>query len=256
MSDATDTTECGVLILEPAWTRQWPGNRARGDGLGGFFRFGITPKLEIRWGTDGAMFHTDEERSTSGIGETYVGTKYRLREQSSRFPSVALRYTLKIPTASPAKELGTGFHDHEIGVLFSKDYKPVHLDFSIFQTLSGNEPGEGMEHTTRLALSGTRDLTRRLGAYLEAYGQLPLEKDDPPFAGSILGLSYRLNRRFAVFSAVDFAVTDNLPRKRFLFTLSYAITNLYSLLKPGRTALAKQEPSSPVGPEMGHNPVQ
>ena len=256
VSDATDTASCGVLVVESSWERQWPGDAARDDSLGALFRFGIRPNLELRWASDGAMFAEDGQGSASGIGDTYVGVKYRIREQSPHFPSLALRYTLKIPTASPEKGLGSGFADHEIGVLLSRDFRPLHLDFTALQDFSGTEPGNGFEHTTWLALSATRNLGRRASVYGESYGVLPLENDNVAGAGAIAGLSYRLNSRLVVFSAVDFALTDNLPRKRLLVSLSYAVGNLYSFFKPSAAQLARKSTIPAVSPESGHNSVQ
>ena len=255
VSDATDTANCGVLVMETNWTRQWPGAGGRDDAVGALFRLGLRPNLELRWATDGALFSKQPASTISGLGETYLGGKYRILEQSAHFPSLALRYTLKIPTASTAKGFSTGYSDHEIGVLLSKDFRPIHLDLSALQLFCGRGPGQDLGHTTRLAFSGTRALTQNWGGFIEAYGELPLEKADPAFAGSIAGLSYRLSSKLVLFSAVDLALTDHLPREQFMVSISYAITNFYSLITHREISVARRV-TEPSGAESGRNSVQ
>jgi hypothetical protein len=47
VTNATDTTQCGVVEMEYGLERQWPGAGANHDDLTGGLRFGLTPKLDF-----------------------------------------------------------------------------------------------------------------------------------------------------------------------------------------------------------------
>ena len=49
VTNATDTTQCGVVEFEYGLERQWPGGGANRDDLSGGLRLGLTHSLDFHW---------------------------------------------------------------------------------------------------------------------------------------------------------------------------------------------------------------
>src|SRR5258708_35909493 len=78
-----------------------------------------------------------------GIGDTYAGIHYLLTKQSQKGWDTAARATVKIPTASGSRGVGTGKVDYNLLLLASKDLTPaLHMDINAGYTALGR-PGAG-----------------------------------------------------------------------------------------------------------------
>lgn len=152
VSNATDTTQCGVIEVEYGLERQWPGNGANRDDLSGGLRMGLAPNLDFHW-SSGAFLHVmDGDGDRTGFGDTWLGLKYRFLEQTKHRPSWGLFYQAKVPSAGVANGLGSGRVDHALSVLVSKDIRPVHLDFNVTPLLAGRPTASGFDHDVGFAL--------------------------------------------------------------------------------------------------------
>src|SRR5438270_1497459 len=152
-SNGTDTTQCGVMEFEYGWQRQWPAAAVHQDNVGGGLRLGITPRLDLHWSSDALLSIADAGGTYRGFGDSWVGFKYRSREQSRRAPALGLMYMAKIPSADSSQGLGSGEVDHALSFLISKDVRRVHVDFNVIELLAGSSASSATDHSTQFALS-------------------------------------------------------------------------------------------------------
>jgi hypothetical protein len=101
-------------------------------------RFAVSRRILVEFDTDSPLSVVDPTRvRTSGAGDTQLGMQAVLQPESKTRPGVALAYYIKLPTASPAKGLGTGGVDHSFIGLVSKTVGKTTIDFNTIYLLAG-----------------------------------------------------------------------------------------------------------------------
>src|SRR6266700_1765493 len=119
-------------VLETEWGVD---AAASHQDINGLLKFGVSKNFELRFTNN--PFTTDA--GTHGVGDTALGFKYRVTQDSGHEPSIALMYTAKLPTAGDV--LGSGEADHAITLLVSKDLGKHHFDFNLVANLLGGRQG-------------------------------------------------------------------------------------------------------------------
>lgn len=234
VTSATETTQCGVAELEYGLERQWPGSGTHRDDLAGGLRFGILPNLDFHWSSAAFLHVMDSDGDRTGFGDTWLGVKYRVLNQTRLRPSLSFFYQAKVPSASVVEGLGSGRVDHSFSFLASKELHRIHFDFNVIQLLAGKETGSGFDHDTGFALSSAFPLNKRLGLVTEGYGYTSLNASVPSFAAVMGALTYAVTPRFVLDAGVDFGATHDAPHKRVWVGVTYAMANLYSWFRPAR----------------------
>jgi len=232
VTNATDTTQCGVVELEYGLERQWPGGGSNRDDLSGGLRFGLTPKLDFHWSSGDFVHIMDGGGDRTGYGDNWLGLKYRFVGQTKHRPALGLFYDAKVPSASAALGLGSGKVDHSISFLASKDVRKVHFDFNVIELLAGRPTASGTDHNTGLALSSAIPLIKHWGLVLEGYGYSALNSANPAFASALVGATYQVSPRFVLDGGLDVGVTHDAPKKRAFVGVTYAVANLYRMFRP------------------------
>lgn len=227
---ATDTTQCGVVEADYGWSSQWPGGGTRQDFFSGSLRLGLTPRLDLRWGGDNFISSYAGAANVQGTGDNWFGGRYRFHEQSHKVPSLAFSYNVKIPSASPAKGLGSGYVDHAFTLLAGKDFGKFHFDSNLVGTLAG--ASGGVQHSTVVSLACWRPLSKRLSLVNESYGGT--QSLGSPFAVILSGAAYLVTPKFVVDAAFATAVTHDGPGKHVTFGATYALGDMYGWLTPHR----------------------
>lgn len=229
LSNATDTTQCGVVEMEYGLERQWPGGGSNRDDLTGGLRFGLTPKLDFHWSSSDFVHLLDADGDRTGYGDNWLGLKYRFVGQTKHRPGLGVFYEAKVPSASVALGLGSGKVDHSISFLASKDVSKVHFDFNVIELLAGRPTATGFDHNTGFALATWVPVTKRLTGVMEPYGYTSLNQLVPGFASAMVGCNYKVQPRFYLDSGLDLGVTHDAPHKRVFVGVTYAIANMYAL---------------------------
>ena len=223
-SSATDTTLCGVVEADYGWARQWPGAGIHQNFLSSALRFGIAPRMDFRWGSDNHISQRAGGVTLQGSGDNWLGVRYRFFDQKKNFPALGFSYTIKVPTANPAKGAGSGLVDHALALLVSKDFGKYHCDFNAVGSLTGDQGG--LAKSTVLALAVFHPVVRRLTALAEVRGGS--QPNGSRFASGLGGLSYAVNRRFVLDTSFEPGLTSNTLRSRLQVGVTYALGNLYS----------------------------
>lgn len=216
-SNSAATSRCRGLELDYGWTRQRLADGSTFDTLSTSLRTGLTARLDLQWSFDGYGTTLAGGRRIHGVGDNSLATRYRFVEQSRALPALALRYSVKFPSA-PGELGGSGQVDHQVALLASRDVRRVHLDANLVETFVGGPSEFGRSTVGSLAASGA--VTRRLGWIVESYGgSLP---GSNRFASQYVGASYLVSPYFVMDVGGDFGLTARTPR-RLLVGFSYAI---------------------------------
>jgi hypothetical protein len=231
VTSATDTTQCGVVELEYGLERQWPGDGAHRDDLTGGLRFGLTPNLDFHWSSGDFVHLMNGDGNRTGYGDNWLGLRYRFLAQTKRRPSLGVFYEAKVPSASTALGLGSGQVDDSISFLVSKDVRKFHFDFNLIELLAGRQLAPGVDHNTGFALATWLPLTPRLSGVIEPYGYTLLNQSNPAFASVMVGGNYKVQPRLYLDAGLDVGATHYAPDKRVYVGVTYAIVNMYSLMK-------------------------
>jgi len=92
--------------------------------------YGLTERLEIAVGLPYIFLDPKEGGKVDGLGDMYAYLKYRIWEEGTNYPALALRPFLKFPTASEKKGLGSEKTDFGLTAAFSESFVGfnLHLD--------------------------------------------------------------------------------------------------------------------------------
>src|SRR5215831_18383054 len=108
--------------------------------INGLLKFGVSKNFELRIANNPIT----ADSGTHGVGDTVLGFKYRLTQDSGREPSISFMYMAKLPTAGNV--LGSGEVDHSFALLVSKDLFKHHFDYNLVANLLGR-PQRGFDRS-------------------------------------------------------------------------------------------------------------
>jgi hypothetical protein len=207
------TTQCGNLETDYGWLWQGMGDGVRQTMLPLSVRYGLTPRMDVRWGLPAHIGQSGGGTpALQGVSDQWVSTTYRFKEQGQRVPAMALSYGFKIPTANPAKGFGTGYADHQLVFIASRDLGKAHLDFNTVGTLAGG-PG-GSDGAVQYGLALSQAATKRLTWILETDGG-PQPGTVDRFGQTLGGVQCSLRPWLVVDAAYARAWTAGSPRQQF-----------------------------------------
>ena len=231
VANPADITQYGVLELEYGWDRTWPDAGVHQTSLGGLLKFAVLCDVELRWTTASFLSQTDDTGTHRGPGDNWFGPQVRVHKQTSRLPTLAFGYAVKIPSASEKDGLGTGRVDHSFTFLASKDIAGFHFDFNVTHFLIGRESASGLDHNDQLNLAFSRPIHGPLQFTGEFYGDTRLNQATPSFASSLWALTYAINPRLVIDGGFEGGLTSGGPHRHVFAGFTYSIGNLYPARK-------------------------
>lgn len=191
-------------------------------------RYGLTPRMDMRWGLPTRMQQSGGgSRRVVGVTDQWLSWTYRYQEQGKRTPAMALSYGFKIPSANPAKGFGSGYADHQLVWIASRDVRQLHFDFNTVGVLAGSP--DGYEGAVQYGLAVSLPATRTVGMIVESDGGSQPGTPDR-FGQALLGVSWAVRPWLVLDSAYTKAYTAGAPRQQFTVGLTYAH-------RPGRVAM-------------------
>jgi hypothetical protein len=229
------TTQCGILEVDFGWMRQPMGGGVHQWSLMSSVRFGITPKLDLRWALESHVSQGGGASAPqSGVGDQWANLTYRFHEQSPRMPAMAFSYGAEIPTASPSI-FGNGITDHQFVLIASRDIRKIHLDFDTVGELSRDAGQQG--GAIDFGMMMTRQLNKKLAWTVESYGGSQTGTTDR--LGAVQsGLSFAVRPWLVMDAAYVKPFTDGSPQQQLMFGITYA-TRPFFKPPPKRLALAR-----------------
>lgn len=149
-----------------------------------------------------------------------MGVLYHFRDQAGWVPDLSLDYGFKIPTAKPSKAFGSGYVDHVLTFIASRDAGPYHMDFNFAETLAG-----GHDNLNQAAQSGvglSRTFAHELTGTIEAFG------GSQPGTGDRLGAvfvggSWGIRPSLAMNGGCIRSYTAGSPRDQLMLGFIYTV---------------------------------
>ncbi len=228
---AASSTQCGVLESDSGFLAQPVGGGVEQNAMVSSLRYGLTPRLDLRWAITNHIWQSGGgTASVEGTGDQWLGLRYRFVEQGRIVPAMAFLYTGKIPAANPAKGLGSGFVDHQILFIASRDIGKDHFDFNCVGTLIGEK--QGHEGAAQFGLALTRPVTAKLSAILESYGG-PQPGVSGRFGAGLTGATYTLRPQLVLDAAYSRTYTAGSPRQQMLVGFTFARRSGFSTIPRG-----------------------
>ena len=227
VSNPAHVTQYGVLELEYGLDRQWPQEGVRQASSGGLLKFGLLCDIELRWNTTSFLSQTDGTGKHTSFGDNWLGTEIRVHRQTTRLPTMAFGYALKIPSASTENGLGTGRVDHSFTFGASESVAHFNFDFNVTEFLVGQPTASGFDTNQQLALAFSHAIHGKLQFAGEFYGDTQLNPTTPGFASSLWALTYTVVPRFVIDGGFEVGLTTGGPHRHAFLGLTYSIANLY-----------------------------
>jgi len=228
---SASTTQCGVMEIDSGWLFQPVGQGVNQTMVLSSVRYGLTPKLDLRWGLTNHMTQSGGGApSLEGIGDQWLMVRYRYLEQSPKLPALAFLYGYKVPTANPVKGFGSGYADHQFIFIASRDFGKNHFDFNTVGTVVGERGGH--DGSAQFGLALTRAVTQKFAWMVESYGG-PQPGTPDRFGAAFTGVSYTLKPTLVVDASYSRTYTAGSPREQFMFGFTYAMRSGASPISRG-----------------------
>jgi hypothetical protein len=174
------------------------------------------------WARDGAGGHVD------GLGDTYLGLHYLLTHQGPRTWDTAIRGTIKVPTASGRRGIGTGKSDYNLLLLASKDLTPaLHVDANLGYTAQGRSLVGGFDNAVLASLSATIPIPHSRFAYTnEIVYQSPVAGIGSQ-ATTMHGITYAVHPWDVWDVAINFGLTRDAPKYQVFFGRTFFLGRIF-----------------------------
>src|SRR5262249_41636469 len=226
-SHSADVLVPGLLQAEYGYLREWERDGNFQNALGGELRFGVSRKIEFRWGGNFLVYDEFPGSGPHGFGDQLFTGEYHFKNQSSLFPALAASYTVKAPTANETVGLGTGRYDHLFTLLVSKQIHKFTVDTNLTYQILGQPGTSSYDQNGVVLLTVSHSLYGPVTIIAEVDGYSRLNPQTPAYALTLWALSYKVHRKVFLDVAVLPGITQGAPHKRVAFGVTYAIANLY-----------------------------
>jgi hypothetical protein len=203
------------------------------QNVNGLIKFGLFKNLELRFANN----LLERDSGLTGVGDSGAGFKYRIRSQAGLLPTFSVLYTAAIPTSTGAP--GIGAVDHDVTLLFSKDFGKHHIDINGGVNFLGRPGASGYDRNYFTAFSYAHPLTQKLGFTAEIAGFSRANLSTPATMTLLFAATYNVSSRLVLDGGEYTAVYGNLPRVTGFAGVTYSIANLYHPHGARRTAERK-----------------
>jgi len=191
-------------------------------------RFAVNSRLRLDLDLDTftSQLDDDGQRITS-VGDTQLGFKAILRDKPKERLAFAFNYTVKLPSASVEKNLGSGRIDHNLRLIVNRTLGKIDLVFNASYLNVGRDDSDRRASGAQAIFAVTRELPRDFGVIGEVYGQ---SVDDPAGARGIYALgavTYKLNPRLRFDAGARAGFGSDAPRAGVFAGLTIGVADLY-----------------------------
>jgi hypothetical protein len=215
------TTQCGVMESDFGWQWQPMGYGASQTVLASSMRYGLSPRMDMRWGLPAHITQGgDDSPLLKGISDQSFSVLYRFHDQSARTPALGLSYGVKIPSANPGKGFGSGYTDHQVALITSRDFGRVHADFNAVGIVAGAE--ERHDGALQCGLALSMSVTRSITWLVDSFGGTQPGTLDR-FGTALTGISWSLRPRLVVDASYAQAYTAGAPRQQVAAGFTYSM---------------------------------
>jgi len=141
--------------------------------------YGVAPRLELGAGTGGQLEERGELASgdnlVTSVGDAILGTKWQPLDKDRFWADHALAFSVKLPTASRSRGLGSGETDFDLTWIATKPLgEKMSVHFNVGYTWLGDPAGENFDDVLHYGAALDRHLTKRLQLVAEIYANTPV----------------------------------------------------------------------------------
>ncbi len=203
------------------------------------FRFQQSAPLDIRFAASSRLLLEAEietvqsERQEEGgkletsVGDTRLGFQVVALKDSEKHPALAFAYSVKIPTASESKMLGTGRVDHRVTALLSKKLgENTDLDINVAYLNIGREDSERRADGGLAAISLSHEFENKFGFEAEISGN-SLDDVQPKGVYALGALTYKVNKRLRFDTGMRFGLSNEAPRVGFFAGFTVGVADFF-----------------------------
>ncbi len=223
-TDDAGTVEKGQFQLELGFDGTRQDNHDREFNPSMTLSYGLLERMDLGIGSGYLFLHPKEGEKESGLNDTEVKLKYRLMDEKDWRPALAVTGTIKIPTASKSKGLGSGQTDFGINTIVTKNLgKRFALHLNLGYTFIGEDK---VDNELNCSLGGQFILTDKWALVGEIVGANNLNgrKGDDPLSG-LIGAYYLITNKIVWDAGLEIGMSKAAPDFRFT-------TGLTILFKP------------------------
>jgi len=196
VSESATVQKAGVLQLEYGGDFDFdaPDYRQRHAGPLGVY-FAVNDRLRLDFELDTFVWQKDHMgMHQSGVGDLNLGFKAIARDKPKERLAVAVAYSIKLPTASEEKELGTGKVDHTLRLILNRTYEKNDLVFNVSYLNVGREMSDKRDSGAQVSFLYERELPKNFGMIVETFGNT-VDEDQPRGIYMLGALTYKVNKR-------------------------------------------------------------
>jgi hypothetical protein len=212
-TDDAYTVEKGKFQLEIGFDYARQDNHDKEFGPSVTLTYGLLERMDVAVGTGYLFIDPTEGKNENGLGDTEVKVKYHLIDQKGWIPHFAASGTLKIPTASESKGLGSGKTDFNINTIFTWD---LSKRWQLFSNLGYTFIGEHhVENEFNYSVAAQFALTEKWALVGEIFGVNNFnghKRDDT--ISSLVGTQYELGDNFVLDAGVEIGMNKAAPDYR------------------------------------------
>ncbi len=186
-----------------------------------FLKYGLGPRSEVFAGLSpySMVDHDEVLPDGSGLGDSWVGLRHRLRDRDMYYPGVGFELKTKLPTAKPSKGIGTGEMDFFGSINGTQTYRGADVTGYYQLGLLGEieAAGTDLEHTG--AIQARSPFDQRLTGLGEVAFVWAPERDREELT-LLLGTSYLLDSYTLFDIGLRLGLTSDAPELQLVFGLS------------------------------------
>ena len=213
--------QCGALETDNLGMLQPMGDGVSQAILAATAKYGLMPRVQLRWGMPGRISQSARgHRRVTGTTDQAVGVLYHFRDQGEWMPDLAIDYGYKIPTANPSKAFGSGYADHVLTFVASRDMGRNHVDFNFAGTLAGGP--HGFDRAVQSGAGYSRSFGHNLMGTIEAFGGSQPGTSDR-LGAVLLGGSWGIRPWLALNGGYIRSYTAGAPRQQIMLGFIYTI---------------------------------
>lgn len=213
--------QCGALETDNVAVFQPLGDGVSQWALMTTAKYGLTPRLQLRWGLPGRIVQRSSgARPVTGTTDQPVGLLYHFRDQKGWIPDLSVDYGFKVPSANPSKGFGSGYADHVITLIASRDFGRYHVDYNFVHMFSGG--GRGFDPAVQSGAGVSRTFAHNLMGTLEGFGGSQPGTADR-YGALLLGGSWGIRPWLALNGGCIHSYTAGSPRDQLMLGFIYTM---------------------------------
>lgn len=233
VSESATIQKKGVLQIEYGgdFDFEAPDFRSRQAGrLGVYFAANKRLRLDFEFDTFVSQENISPENPSpmreTGVGDVNLGFKAIARDKPKEQLGIAFSYSVKLPSASRGKELGTGKIDHNLRLIFDRaDGKnDFVVNFSYINV--GRQMSDKRQSGAQVVFTYERELTKKFGVIGEAFGNT-IDEQQPRGIYLNGALTYKIGKRLQLDFGARPGFGPDAPNFNFFFGLSAGAADLY-----------------------------